>query len=200
MTDHAANATSETTAESPAKEANWDHEGRTSFGRFSGPASWGRKNRYEVFGESTVKGEHPPRFRLVVHGVSGQHSGEETTVEKLPEGGMEISNEVLFSELGELMQDMIKSLADVGRNGLVRGWNSGLQRGFAQGHKAGVAEEKDRAAGVRRAQGEASRAAYDAVQAEASETGRDPADIRREHVTRLVEERGAPKTGRGQGA
>ena len=194
MAENAAKPVDETPS-----EPNWDKEGQSVIERFSVPGKRGRKNTYEVLNESTEKGEFPPRFRLIVRCVEGDYKGQETTVEKQADGEVLISNELLFSKLGQLVQDTITGFATVGRNAMARGWNSGQQHGFVKGHAAGVTTEKDRAAGVRQAQGAASRAAYDAVQAEAAETGRDPYDVRHDHVTRLVQERGLPK-GRAAGS
>lgn len=172
------------------EEKQWDRANRASIGSFQS-TSLLASHHIAAFVETTKVGQHPVGYRLILEGLSGPYKNVSCTVEKTFDG-LEISNSRMFGALHKHVQKTLTIAAEAGYAGMVRGWNSGIEAGYAQGRGVGVLVEKDRASEARAASGRASRQLHDQIAQEARDTGRSAADVRDEHMQRLIAER---KTG-----
>lgn len=171
------------TAKNTGEQAIWDHEGRSNFSSMKT-----HEGTYAISVETTQKGIHPPRSRILVECVKGRERGEKCTVENTPDGLL-ITNQNFFSSLNEQSQDMVSGFALTTQMGMIRGWNACLPYGYEKGVEA----EKQRAANEREAKGKATRKIFDEVNEEAARTGKPRTEIAGEHVRRAIQKREAGK-------
>lgn len=168
-------------AKNAGEQDIWDRKGRSSFSSITA-----HEGAYAISVETTQKGIHPPRSRIIVECVKGRERGEECTVENTPDGLL-ITNQNFFSSLNEQSQDMVSGFALVMQMGMVRGWNACLPYGYEKG----MAAEKERAAKERDAKGKATRKIFDEVRKEAAETGKSRSEVAGEHLKRVIQKREA---------